>query len=121
MLKKNTALEKALVQLRETQNQLVVQEKMATLGNLVAGIAHELNNPLGTVKSSSDVLTRGLGKIRSTADQSADLGDIKKNQRFEQVLDLLENSTQATDAAIERIGHIVDSLKNFTRLDQAEY
>ena len=118
---KNSELEETLVQLRETQNQLVVQEKLAALGNLVAGITHELNSPLGAAKSTADVLTRGIGKIRDTLDQSDELQEIKSNRGFDQVVQLLDNSIRATTAAIERISQIVDSLKNFTRLDQADY
>ena len=118
---KNTALEEALIQLREMQHQLVVQEKMATLGSLVAGIAHELNNPLGAVKSAGDVLGRGVEKIRRTVDQTIDLSEIRDDRPFDRALSALENSIQVTNAAIERITQIVDSLKSFTRLDQADY
>jgi signal transduction histidine kinase/streptogramin lyase len=118
---KNSELEETLVQLQETQNQLVVQEKLAALGNLVAGIAHELNSPLGAVKSTADVLTRGIGKIRETLDQGTELAEIKTNRSFDQVVQLLDNSIGATTTAIDRISQIVDSLKNFTRLDQADY
>ena len=118
---KNAALEETLIQLRETQNQLIVQEKMASLGNLVAGIVHELNSPLGAVNSAADVLTRGLERIRRMVGQSGGLDDIRGNRSFEQVLELLETSSSTTGAAIERISRTITSLKSFTRLDQAKY
>jgi signal transduction histidine kinase len=69
----------------------------------------------------ADVLTRGIGKIRETLDQGTELAEIKTNRSFDQVVQLLDNSIGATTTAIDRISQIVDSLKNFTRLDQADY
>ncbi|TGL39806.1 PAS domain-containing protein [Leptospira perdikensis] len=54
-------LERALEELRLTQSQLILNEKMASLGQLIAGIAHEVNNPLGAIKASSELI---LNKIK---------------------------------------------------------
>jgi len=60
---KNVELEQTLVELQETQNQLMLQEKMASVGQLVAGLAHEINNPIGVVSSSADVARRCVIQI----------------------------------------------------------
>ncbi len=61
-------LQKALVELRSTQNQLILSEKMAALGQLIAGIAHEINSPLGAIKGSAETLIESLpGLIRLLA------------------------------------------------------
>lgn len=108
---KNAALEKALTQLHSTQNRLVVQEKMEALGNLVAGIVHELNSPLGAVKAFGDVLARGIGKVRIAEHPGEGSDKGRDGRRLSQTLDVLDDSVRTIDTAIARITEILDSLK----------
>lgn|GEM_PF-2347350 len=64
---KNAAVEEAPRELRQAQDQLIVQEKMATLGALVAGIVHEHNSRLVAIGSSADLARRSLDRLRRLA------------------------------------------------------
>lgn len=62
--KKNKMLEETMRQLKDAQQKIVMQEKMASLGNLVAGVAHEINHPIGAVSSAADVSRRAIDKLK---------------------------------------------------------
>lgn len=64
--KSNKELSETLKNLQETQNQLIMSDKMATLGQLVANIAHEINTPLGAIRSSSNNISSASNKVIKT-------------------------------------------------------
>ena len=84
---RTTELEQSLVNLRETQTQLIQREKLASLGELMAGIAHEIQNPLNFVNNFSEVSTELVGEIeeeqqrpdRDVVLETELLGDLKQN------------------------------------------
>jgi len=117
----NQGLERRNIELRQTQNQLVQSEKMAALGNLVAGISHEVNNPIGAVNSAADVITRCINRITSILETSETVDDIKNNKQFQRSFKILQDNNQVTATAGDRIAKLVGSLKNFARLDEAEF
>lgn len=116
----NQDLGKTMYQLKKTQNQLLMKEKMASLGDLVAGIAHEINNPIGVVISAADVSLRCLDRIESVLGKS-DSTEESNNNQLPKVFGILRDNIKVTVTAGDRIVTIVKSLKNFARLDEAEY
>lgn len=110
----NQRLAEALEQLSAAQSQMLMQEKMASLGNLVAGVVHELNTPIGAIQSSHDTAQRALRRVG----ESLAIGDVATAQP---ILRLLSDADGAMAKGVERVVQIVDSLRDFTRLDEAEY
>lgn len=101
-------------EVRERTRQLVQAEKMAALGNLVAGIAHELNNPVGAISGAHDVLDRLIERIAKSLGQN-------KSEEMQKWLHLLRDNNRNAITASQRISQVVRSLKNFSRLDEASY
>jgi signal transduction histidine kinase len=105
---------------RQMQEQLVMQEKMASLGSLVAGILHEINSPLGVVKGANDVTARCVSKVENALEGGKDSEHVTSGL-LQKACKVLRDNTEVIAAADDRISNIVTSLKNFARLDEAEY
>ncbi len=118
---KNEALESTLSQLKQTQHQLILTEKMATLGKLAAGVAHEINNPVGAVRSAADVCGRCLGKVAEMVGSRETAQEIRDDPQYQKSLQMMQSNSDIIATATERIATIVDNLKDFSRLDEAEF
>jgi signal transduction histidine kinase len=121
ILQKNLDLYSTMEQLKNTQEQLVLKEKMASLGNLVAGVAHEVNTPIGAVHSAADVINRCILRIKHSLKSSQSLKELTDNDQFRNSLKILEENNNVTTLASERVTKIVKSLRIFARLDESDY
>lgn len=112
-------LEEAYRNLRQTQAQLVQSEKMASLGMLVAGIAHEINTPVGAINSMHNTLVRAVDKLKQLVDQ--EYFDVSQNRdKLTTAFKLIEDANKVILSGTERVMNIVRRLRSFARLDEAE-
>ncbi len=136
----NASLKKAHDDLKESQTYMVQSEKMSALGQMVAGIAHEINTPLAYVKGTIDLLAEQIGQIKGLARTSYTLTRLMREQADkatvkQHFLELEGVARQTIDGnvveemgslletgshGIGQISEIVLNLKNFSRLDRAK-
>ncbi len=137
---RNRVLRQALVDLKESQAQLLQSEKMASLGQMVAGVAHELNTPLGYVKNNVQLLRELSEPLFELAAAQARLGQCLNDPdcdeaSLSQALQAAEQARQQaapellaedlqqlygdTLYGLEQIAELVVGLKDFARLDRA--
>lgn len=118
---KNTQLEQMLNKLNATQAQIIQEGKMSALGQLIAGLAHELNSPVGVLKSAGDVTHRGIDKIVAMIEDSSINMDCPKSREIVRTLRLLQQTAENHNHATERMTSIINSLTSFIRLDESDY
>ncbi len=124
-----TELQQALTQLHNTQLQLVQTEKMTSLGQLVAGVAHEINNPVNFIHGNInyiDSYTQNLLKLvycyqAHYPNPPQTLQDTLDDVEFDFLNEDLPKVLQSIQIGSERIRQIVLSLRNFSRLDESEF
>jgi signal transduction histidine kinase len=107
-------LRNALDTLQRLQTQLVQQEQMAAIGQLAAGVAHEINNPLGFVMSNHEVLK---GYISELLNFSCDNMSGPDSSRFNYIRDDTGELLEDIDIGLRRVQKIVEGLRSFSRVD----
>lgn len=129
----NEQLSKAMDELKQAQVQLVNAEKMASLGQLTAGIAHEINNPINFVAASVTPLKRDLDevvalvqyydKMLSEAELPEKLGEARKFRQeidYDFTIQEIDELLKGVDEGAKRTAEIVQGLKHFSRLDESD-
>ncbi len=126
--KQKQELENTLEKLNETHTRLIHSEKMASLGVLVAGVAHEINNPVNYVNSSMQGLKNNLQFLQGysklygqiSANDQKIINEIIEKENdisLEKLTEMLKKSADLIEVGIERTTRIVKSLKSFARED----
>lgn len=128
---KNTALNTLLSDLREAQQQLVMSEKMASLGQLTAGVAHEINNPINFVSANIKPLREDLTDILECINQYDKIIEENKLetvfipvQQYKEKTDIkfsmqeIQELLRGIEEGAKRTSEIVKGLRNFSRMDQ---
>lgn len=136
LIKRSRLLEKRNSELKSTQKQLIQNEKMASIGQLAAGVAHEINNPTGFVKTNLEtlkeytIILKNLLMIISPVLTKKDIKyddlfrDIKELHKKEDLNYIAEDLDPIIDESLDgtkRIQKIVQGLKNFAREDNIEF
>ncbi|MBD1939490.1 PAS domain-containing protein [Microcoleus sp. FACHB-68] len=128
LAKQNLALEQALKNLQQAQTQLVQSEKMVSLGQMVAGVAHEINNPVNfiyaNVSPARDHVKNLLYLLELYAKNYpkpvAEISEAAEEIELEFLQEDLPKILSSMHVGADRIRQIVLSLRNFSRLDQSE-
>jgi signal transduction histidine kinase len=125
---RTTEVEQTLHQLQTTQAQMIQAEKMASMGQLVAGIAHEINNPVSFIHGNlmhvetytQDLLSMIQLYQRYYPDPAPELQSKAENADLKFIQDDLPNILASMQVGTQRIQEIVLSLRNFSRLDESD-
>ena len=127
---KNAALILALDKLKATQSQLVASERLASVGQLTAGVAHEINNPINFVVGSVDPLKRDLAEIQdwvqqiqhlSTKGDAASIDRLIQDQEVGELVIEIRGLLEGIEEGAFRIRDIVRSLRTFSRIHEEEF
>lgn len=128
------SLNNALESLKSTQSQLVHSEKMASLGQLTAGIAHEINNPINFISSGMVSIKMSIESLREISEEYSKLDDgdadleevienikeLKEEHEYEEILEELDELIKDVNYGVTRTIEIVKGLRVFSRLDEEE-
>lgn len=137
--RRNKEIKDALDRLKETQGQLVQQEKLAAIGHLAAGVAHEINNPLGFVMSNVETLEKYSSRLKEVIEAYGGLKAAVGQNEIEEARQVLEENVKLekkyhvdlitedlkaliddTNDGLSRIRKIVMGLRTFARVDNQD-
>jgi PAS domain S-box-containing protein len=131
-------LKEAYVKLNQMQSQLVQSEKLASLGELAAGVAHELNNPISFVNSNLGTLAEYVKEIKKLLEKyektggiiqknkseeklSQEIDELKKQINLDFVLGDFDKIISESQEGTQRVKSIVQNLRDFSHVDKGEF
>lgn len=137
LVQKNSQLATALKDIRLAQAHLIQQEKLAGIGQLAAGVAHEINNPLGFIAGNIEALEQYVAtfcnilaqyrELESTAmadsqiiEKIKQVGEFEKEQELDYILEDLPGLFHDTNEGLKRMSKIVNGIRLFSRIDQQQ-
>lgn len=109
LLKTNSDLDRALKSLKENQEKLLISEKMASIGRLTAGIAHDINTPLAIIRASLSEISRLIDEYRLSANNPE-----ITNQDHKEIADDMVSSVNLADKAAVKVAKFIHSIKSQT-------
>jgi two-component system NtrC family sensor kinase len=134
LVERNRQLAAAYDELKMTQAQLLQQEKMASIGQLAAGVAHEINNPIGFIASNLGTLKKYAERFgefiaaqdeaissSAPADVQIRLAETRRRLKIDFALTDVQGLVAESAEGTERVRVIVQNLKSFAHLDEAEW
>ena len=131
--KKNRELKRAVLRLEKAQTQLIHSEKMASLGQLAAGVAHEINNPIGFILSNQRVMKDYVRDLKQVFDEiskhinnkdsvdGARLQQLMDDKDIEFLIEDMEALVADNEDGAEKVAEIVNSLKHFSHSGEMEF
>ena len=108
-----------ITELHHSREQLVQADKMSAIGTLAAGVAHEINNPIGFIGSNLNTMRKYIKKVSEMTLDS----DVLKSEDAENLKEMLEDFGDAIDESLdgtERVRKIVADMKSFSRVDKSQ-
>jgi signal transduction histidine kinase len=112
-------LERMLVELKNSQAERIQAEKLAALGRLVAGVAHEVNSPLGALSSAVDTFGRAYGRILELLSSSGGETGSSVSEKTATLKSTLEDTLRVAQEACQRMDSLVKTMRRFANLDHA--
>ena len=105
-----------VTELHQSREQLVQSDKLAAIGTLAAGVAHEINNPIGFINSNLNTMSKYIKKIKKYFEEN----DISIDDDLKDIIEDFQDAIEESSEGTNRVKKIVVDLKSFSRVDKAE-